>query len=66
MDAVVVAWYGWLSSLSQGGVMTLQHWADTIHLPLITAMVLGLIGAASSLALRSSLPECSCRARRCP
>jgi len=55
MDAVVVAWYGWLSSLSQGGVMTLQQWAETIHLPVITAMVLGLIGAASPCQLTTNL-----------
>jgi cytochrome c-type biogenesis protein len=55
MDAVVVAWYGWLSSLSQAGVMTLRQWADTVRLPLITATVLGLIGSTSPCQLTTNL-----------
>lgn len=55
MDGLVVAWYGWLSGLSQAGVITLQRWADAVHLPLVTAIVLGLIGAASPCQLTTNL-----------
>jgi hypothetical protein len=59
MDAVVVAWYGWLSSVSQAGVMTLQRWADAIPVPLVTAMVLGAISRASGARCVSRRPSCS-------
>jgi len=55
MDSVVLAWYGWLSGLTQGSVVTLQAWADRVQLPLVTVVLLGLIGASSPCQLTTNL-----------
>jgi len=55
MDQLVLAWYGWLSRLSQGAVFALQDWADHIQLPLVTAAIFGLIGATAPCQLTTNL-----------
>ena len=39
VDSIVLAWYGWLSGLTQGTVLTLQAWADHLQLPLVTVVL---------------------------
>lgn len=55
MTRIVLAWYGWLSGLTQGPVLALQGWADRVELPLLSAVVLGLIGATSPCQLTTNL-----------
>ncbi|HEV8643733.1 MAG TPA: sulfite exporter TauE/SafE family protein [Methylomirabilota bacterium] len=55
MDRVLVAWYGWLSGLTQGAVVALGGWADRVELPLLGAVAFGLIGATSPCQLTTSL-----------
>ena len=55
MDSVVLAWYGWLSGLTQGTVLTLQAWADHLQLPLVTVVLLGMVGATSPCQLTTNL-----------
>lgn len=55
MDRILVAWYGWLSALTQGAVVTLGGWADHVELPLLGAVIFGLIGAMSPCQLTTSL-----------
>lgn len=55
MEQLVLVWYGWLSASTQGSVLGLQAWADRIQLPLITTVVLGVIGAASPCQLTTNL-----------
>ncbi|MBI4638633.1 MAG: sulfite exporter TauE/SafE family protein [Candidatus Rokubacteria bacterium] len=55
MERLVVAWYAWLSSLTQGGAVALGGWADRIELPPLSAVVFGLIGAASPCQLTTNL-----------
>jgi len=55
MEQLVVAWYGWLSSLSQGTVSWLQGWVDHLQIPLITAVLFGLIGATAPCQLTTNL-----------
>lgn len=55
MDAVVLAWYGWLSGLTQGVVFGLQDWANRLQIPVLTALLFGLIGAASPCQLSTNL-----------
>ena len=55
MNALAVAWYGWLSGLTQGYVLTLQAWADYLQIPLVTVVLLGLIGATAPCQLTTSL-----------
>jgi cytochrome c biogenesis protein CcdA len=55
MTHLIVAWYGWLSGLTQGTVLTLSAWADWVGLPLVTAAVFGLIGATSPCQLTTNL-----------
>ena len=55
MERVILAWYAWLSSLTQGLVVSLQGLADTVALPAGTAVIFGLIGATSPCQLTTSL-----------
>lgn len=55
VDSLVVAWYGWLSSIAQGPVLALQAWGDRLQLPLATALLLGLIGAMAPCQLTTNL-----------
>ncbi len=55
MRTVVLAWYGWLSGLTQGLVLSLQSLADAIALPAAAAVIFGLIGATSPCQLTTNL-----------
>ena len=55
MSGLVLAWYGWLSGLSQGLVVSLQGLADNIALPAAAAVIFGLIGATSPCQLTTNL-----------
>jgi len=55
MDAFVVAWYAWLSRLTQGTVFALGGWAERFDLPAVSAVAFGLIGATSPCQLTTNL-----------
>lgn len=55
MEQFVVAWYGWLSGLTQGVVFALDDSIRGIQLPLVTALVFGLIGATAPCQLTTNL-----------
>jgi cytochrome c biogenesis protein CcdA len=55
VSRLVVAWYGWLSGLTQGLVLGLQDLADSIALPAAAAVIFGLIGATSPCQLTTNL-----------
>jgi cytochrome c-type biogenesis protein len=55
MDRLFIAWYGWLSGLTQGTVLALGGWADRVELPLLGAVAFGLIAATSPCQLKTSL-----------
>ena len=55
MEHLVLAWYSWLSHLTQGSVSTLQAWSDSIQLPALTAVIFGLIGATAPCQLTTNL-----------
>jgi len=55
VDRIILAWYGWLSALMQGPVFALQGWAGDISLPLLSAVVFGLIGATAPCQLTTNL-----------
>jgi sulfite exporter TauE/SafE len=55
MEHAVVAWYSWLSGLTQGVVFGLQAWTEGLRLPLLLAVVFGLVGATSPCQLTSNL-----------
>lgn len=55
MTQILVAWYGWLSGLTQGTALALQGLADGVELPLLSAVVFGLIGATSPCQLTTNL-----------
>lgn len=54
VESLIVAWYGWLSAMAQGPVFALQGWADRLELPLVTALLLGLIGTMSPCQLTTN------------
>ncbi|MGH7267740.1 MAG: cytochrome c biogenesis CcdA family protein [Candidatus Rokuibacteriota bacterium] len=55
MNGVLLAWYGWLSSLTQGLVVSLQALADSMAVPAAAAVIFGLIGATSPCQLSTNL-----------
>jgi cytochrome c biogenesis protein CcdA len=55
VSRLVVAWYGWLSGLTQGLVLGLQDLADSLALPAAAAVIFGLIGATSPCQLTTNL-----------
>ena len=55
MTRLIVAWYGWLSGLTQGLVFGLQDLADSIAVPAAAAVIFGLIGATSPCQLTTNL-----------
>lgn len=55
MEQIVVAWYGWLSSLTQGFVVALDGWLRNSPFPGVTALGFGLIGATAPCQLTTSL-----------
>lgn len=55
MEHVILAWYGWLSRLTQGPILALQDQADALSLPLVSAVLFGLIGAISPCQLTTNL-----------
>ncbi len=55
MERIIVAWYGWLSGLTQGTVFVVQGWDDRLELPLLSAVVFGLIGTTSPCQLTTNL-----------
>jgi cytochrome c biogenesis protein CcdA len=52
---VFLAWYGWLSGLTQGLVFALQDLADSVAVPAAAAVIFGLIGATSPCQLSTNL-----------
>ncbi len=55
MSELVLAWYGWLSRLAQGPVMTIDGWIQAVNVPMVSALLFGLIGALSPCQLTTSL-----------
>lgn len=55
MEQLVVAWYGWLSGLTQGTAVWLQQWTEGDQLPVVMAVAFGLIGATSPCQLTTNL-----------
>jgi cytochrome c biogenesis protein CcdA len=55
VDHLILAWYGWLSGLTQGAVFGLQGVADGLALPVASAVIFGLIGATSPCQLTTNL-----------
>ena len=55
MSGLFLAWYGWLSGLTQGLVFALQDLADSVAVPAAAAVIFGLIGATSPCQLSTNL-----------
>lgn len=55
MAELVIAWYSWLSRLTQEPILAIQGWIEGSSLPLVSALLFGLIGAASPCQLSTNL-----------
>ena len=55
MEQLVLTWYGWLSALTQGAAFGLQGLSDRVQLPVISAVIFGLIGATAPCQLTTNL-----------
>ena len=55
MTELMVAWYGWLSRVGQGPVLLIDSWIQAVNVPMVSALLFGLIGATSPCQLTTSL-----------
>ena len=55
MRQLILAWYTWLSTLSQGFVFTVDGWIDGVDLPVASAVLFGLIAAGSPCQLTTNV-----------
>lgn len=55
MEQLVLNWYGWLSGLTQGTAFRLQEVTERVDVPLLTAVIFGLIGATAPCQLTTNL-----------
>lgn len=64
MEGILLAWYVWLSSLTQGLAQTVHDLADRVQLPVVSAVLFGLIGATSPCQLTTNLSALAYAAAR--
>lgn len=64
MSGPVTAWYAWLAQLSQGFILAVQVWIEAVPLPVVSAMLFGLIGASSPCQLTTNLGALAFSARQ--
>lgn len=55
MEQIVLKWYGWLSALTQSTAFGLQGITERVEVPVLTAVVFGLIGATAPCQLTTNL-----------
>ncbi len=55
MRQLILAWYTWLSTLSQGFVFTVDGWITAVDIPVASAVFFGLIAATSPCQLTTNL-----------
>jgi len=55
VNELVLAWYAWLSGLTQGLVVELQQIGDSASVPAAAGLVFGLLGATAPCQLSTSL-----------
>jgi cytochrome c-type biogenesis protein len=55
MDQIIVTWYGWLSTLTQGTAFALQDVMDRVNVPVLSAVIFGVIGATAPCQLTTNL-----------
>jgi cytochrome c biogenesis protein CcdA len=55
MEQFILTWYGWLSTLTQASAFVLQDVADHVNVPVLTAVVFGVIGATAPCQLTTNL-----------
>lgn len=63
MRHLILTWYIWLSTLSQGFVLTVQGWTEGVNLPAISALLFGLIAAAAPCQLTTNVAALAYAAR---
>jgi cytochrome c biogenesis protein CcdA len=61
---LILAWYGWLSRLGQGPVFLIDAWVDRFNVPMMSALVFGLIGATAPCQLTTNLSALAFSARQ--
>jgi cytochrome c-type biogenesis protein len=55
MTNIVAAWYSMLSRMVQGPVLALQGWIDGADVPVVTVILLGVLGSLSPCQLTTNL-----------
>lgn len=64
MSELILAWYGWLSRLAQRPVFLIDAWVDRINIPMMSALLFGLIGATAPCQLTTNLSALAFSARQ--
>ena len=55
MAELAIAWYSWLSGLTQGPILVIQGWIEGNSVPPVSALLFALIGAAAPRQLTTNL-----------
>jgi len=63
MQQLILVWYIWLSKLSQGFAFAVEGWIEGVNLPVASAVLFGLIAAASPCQLTTNLGALAYAAR---
>jgi cytochrome c biogenesis protein CcdA len=61
---LILAWYGWPSRLSQGPIFLIDAWIDRLSIPMMSALLFGLIGATAPCQLTTNLSALAFSARQ--
>ncbi|HLE43958.1 MAG TPA: sulfite exporter TauE/SafE family protein [Methylomirabilota bacterium] len=64
MADLVITWYAWLSRLAQGPVFMIDGWLQAVNVPMVSALLFGLIGATSPCQLTTNLGALAFSARQ--
>ncbi|MGH7264223.1 MAG: sulfite exporter TauE/SafE family protein [Candidatus Rokuibacteriota bacterium] len=64
MTGLILDWYGWLSRLAQGPVFLIDGWIESVNLPMVSALLFGLIGATAPCQLTTNLSALAFSARQ--
>lgn len=55
MQRLVLVWYAWLGSVAQGPILRLDAWMEGLEIPVLVAVLLGVVGALSPCQLTTNV-----------
>lgn len=55
MQRVILVWYTWLATAAQGPILRLDAWMEGLEIPVLVAVLLGVVGALSPCQLTTNV-----------